>query len=231
MKGVILAAGKGTRTKLAIPKPLIKIAGPSLLERTILTFISLGIREIVIVVGYEAQKVKNHLKNKEFTQNCQITWVENLQFYRGNGVSILCAEDYLKERFLLSMVDHIYEAKLFLGLLSCQGDLVCVVDSKPRFADPKDATRVLIEDGRIKGIGKGLAPYNALDCGLFLCSRKIFPVLRETVEEGREEWDDAKKRFAKRFSAKVFDICGGFWLDVDTHQDIAKARRLLKKRE
>jgi len=61
MKAVILAAGKGTRTKLAIPKPLIKIAGSSLLERTILTFTSLGIREIVIVVGYEAQKVKKYL--------------------------------------------------------------------------------------------------------------------------------------------------------------------------
>lgn len=230
MKAVILAAGKGIRTNLRIPKPLIKIAGSSLLERTILTFTSLGIREIVIVVGYEAQKVKKYLKDKEVIQNCQITWVENLEFYRGNGVSILCAEDYLKERFLLSMVDHLYEARLFSGLLSCQGDLVCVVDSEPRFADPEDATRVLIKESRIKEIGKGLASYNALDCGLFLCSKKIFPVLREVIEEGKEEWDDAKKRFAERFSAKIFDVCGGFWFDVDTPQEIARARKLLTQR-
>jgi len=230
MKAVILAAGKGTRTNLRIPKPLIKIAGLSLLERTILIFTSLGIREIVIVVGYEAQKVKKYLEGKEAVQNCQITWVENLEFYRGNGVSVLCAEDYLGGRFLLSMVDHLYEAKLFSSLLSWEGDLVCVVDSNPRFADPEDATRVLIEEGRIKEIGKGLAPYNALDCGLFLCSKKIFPVLREVIEEGKEEWNDAKKRFARRFTAQVFDIHGGFWLDVDTPQEIARARRLLTQR-
>jgi len=231
MKAVILAAGQGTRTKLEIPKPLVKIAGISLLERTIFNFTSLNIKEIVIVVGYKAEKIKNYLNNKELTQNCQIIWVENPQFQRGNGLSILCARDYVEEYFLLSMVDHIHEKNLFSPLLSQPGDLICVVDSQPKFADPQDATRVLIEDGKIKKIGKSLSQYNALDCGLFLCSRKIFPVLRETIEEGKEEWDDAKEKFAQRFTAETFDICGEFWLDVDTPEDIARARRLLKKRE
>lgn len=228
MKAVILAAGRGTRTKLGIPKPLVKIAGLSLLERTILNFISLNIREIVIVVGHQAKKIKNYLKNKKITQNCQIIWVENPQFQRGNGLSVLYARDYVEEHFLLSMVDHLYEAKLFSSLLSQLDDLICVVDSQPKFADPQDATRVLIEDGRVRKIGKNLNQYNALDCGLFLCSRKIFPVLAETIEEGREEWDSTKNKFAQRFTAKTFDICGGFWMDVDTPEDIARARRLLK---
>jgi len=41
MKAVILAAGEGTRIKLKIPKPLVRIDGLSLLERTILTFADL----------------------------------------------------------------------------------------------------------------------------------------------------------------------------------------------
>ena len=51
MKAVVLAAGEGTRIKLKIPKPLVRIDGLSLLERTILTLADLKVQELVIVVG------------------------------------------------------------------------------------------------------------------------------------------------------------------------------------
>jgi choline kinase len=231
MKAVILAAGEGTRIKLKIPKPLVRINGLSLLERTILTLADLNVQELVIVVGYQAERVKRHIAERSFVQDYKITWVENRQFHRGNGLSVLLTQDYVGDRFLLSMVDHIYDSNLFFNLLSHSGDLVCVIDSQPRFADPGDATRVLIEDGKIQKIGKGLTQFNGLDCGMFLCSRKIFPILEETIREGKEEWDDAKEKFAERFKLDFFDIQGALWLDVDTPKDTAKARKLLRERE
>ncbi len=231
MKAVVLAAGEGTRIKLKIPKPLVIINGLSLLERTILTFADLNVQELVIVVGYQADKIKGHVANMPILQDYKITWVENREFHRGNGLSVLLTQDYVGDRFLLSMVDHIYDSNLFFNLLFCSGDLVCVIDSKPRFADLGDATKVLIEDGKIQKIGKGLAEFNGLDCGMFLCSRKIFPILEETIGEGKEEWDDAKEKFAERFKLDFFDIRGALWLDVDTPKDAAKARKLLSKRE
>lgn len=231
MKAVILAAGEGTRIKLKIPKPLVRINGLSLLERTILTFADLKVQELVIVVGYQAEKIKRHIATRSIAQDYKITWVENEQFDRGNGLSVLLTQDYVGDRFLLSMVDHIYGSNLFFSLLSQSGDLVCVIDSQPRFADPGDATKVLIRDGEIQKIGKGLVQFNGLDCGLFLCSRKIFPILEETIREGKEEWDDAKEKFAQRFRLGFFDIRGALWLDVDTPKDVAKARKMLRKRE
>lgn len=231
MKAVVLAAGEGTRIKLKIPKPLVRINGLSLLERTILTFVDLKIQELVIVVGYQADKIRRHVANRPIVQDYKITWVENKQFHRGNGLSVLCTQDYVGDRFLLSMVDHIYGSSLFSDLLSHSGDLVCVIDSQPRFADLGDATKVLVRDGKIQKIGKGLVPFNGLDCGLFLCSRKIFPILEETIREGKEEWDDAKERFAEGYRLDFFDIHGALWLDVDTPKDVVKARELLRKRE
>lgn len=231
MKAVILAAGEGTRIKLKIPKPLVIINGLSLLERTILTFADLNVQELVIVVGYQADKIKGHVANMPIIQDYKITWVENRKFHRGNGLSVLLTQDYVGDRFFLSMVDHIYDSNLFFNLLFCSGDLVCVIDSQPRFADLADATKVLVQDGKIQKIGKGLTEFNGLDCGMFLCSRKIFPILEETIGEGKEEWDDAKEKFAERFKLDFFDIRGALWLDVDTPKDAAKARKLLSKRE
>ena len=230
MKAVILAAGEGTRIKLRIPKPLVRINGLSLLERTILTFADLKVQELVIVVGYQAEKIKRHIATRSIVQDYKITWVENEQFHRGNGLSVLLTQDYVGDRFLLSMVDHIYGSNLFFNLLSHSGDLVCVIDSQPRFGDPEDATKVLVRDGKIHKIGKGLVQFNGLDCGLFLCSRKIFPILEETIREGKEEWDDAKEKFAQRFRLDFYDIRGALWLDVDTPNDVAKAREMLRKR-
>ncbi|MCK4522908.1 NTP transferase domain-containing protein [Candidatus Aerophobetes bacterium] len=231
MKAVVLAAGEGTRIKLKIPKPLVIINGLSLLERTILTFADLNVQELVIVVGYQADKIKGHVANMPIIQDYKITWVENREFHRGNGLSVLLTQDYVGDRFFLSMVDHIYDSNLFFNLLFCSGDLVCVIDSQPRFADLADATKVLVQDGKIQKIGKGLTEFNGLDCGMFLCSRKIFPILEETIGEGKEEWDDAKEKFAERFKLDFFDIRGALWLDVDTPKDAAKARKLLSKRE
>jgi len=231
MKAVVLAAGEGTRIKLKIPKPLVIINGLSLLERTILTFADLNVQELVIVVGYQADKIKGHVANMPIIQDYKITWVENREFHRGNGLSVLLTQDYVGDRFFLSMVDHIYDSNLFFNLLFCSGDLVCVIDSQPRFADLADATKVLVQDGKIQKIGKGLTEFNGLDCGMFLCSRKIFPILEETIGEGKEEWDDAKEKFAERFKLDFFDIRGALWLDVDTPEDAAKARKLLSKRE
>jgi len=229
MKAVILAAGQGKRLKLGIPKALVKVNDISLIERTILFFTTLGIRDLIIVVGYKTEEIKKFLMRSQIARDSKITWVENKEFHRGNGLSVFCVRDYVKEHFLLSMVDHIYESTPLTNFPQHLGDLVCVVDSKPRFADPEGATKVLVEENRIKRIGKNLANYNALDCGLFLCSRKIFPVLEETLKEGKDEWDEAKDRFAQKFGAEAFDLKGKFWLDVDTPEELAGAERLLKE--
>jgi len=231
MKAVILAAGEGKRLGLGIPKALVKVNDISLIERTIHLFITLGIKDLIIVVGYKAEEVKRFLTRSQIARDNKITWVENKEFHQGNGLSVLCVRDYVENYFLLSMVDHIYDPTPLSNFPQHLGDLVCVVDSKPKFADPEEATRVLIEAGTVKRIGKNLTSYNALDCGLFLCSRKIFPVLEEALEEGEDEWNEAKDRFAQQFGAEAFDLRGGSWLDVDTPEELSRAERLLRKEE
>ena len=54
-KGVILAAGRGTRMRNlteAVPKPMVRVRGKPLLTHIIEGFLTAGINQVLIVVGY-----------------------------------------------------------------------------------------------------------------------------------------------------------------------------------
>jgi bifunctional UDP-N-acetylglucosamine pyrophosphorylase/glucosamine-1-phosphate N-acetyltransferase len=60
---VILAAGQGTRMKSSHPKVLHQILGRPMIAYLLDTLISLGIDDILVVVGYQAEKVQEALKD------------------------------------------------------------------------------------------------------------------------------------------------------------------------
>jgi bifunctional UDP-N-acetylglucosamine pyrophosphorylase/glucosamine-1-phosphate N-acetyltransferase len=61
---VILAAGKGTRMKSALPKVLHPIAGRALIDRVLDTALSLNPESTTVVVGHGAERVKDHLASR-----------------------------------------------------------------------------------------------------------------------------------------------------------------------
>ena len=229
MQALIIAAGLGSRLNSRRVKPLVRIGSRSLLAQSIWQLFEIGIREFVIMLGYQAEHIKTFFTRRQLLlPECEIVWVENPDYRRGNGLSVLCARPHLGEHFLVSMVDHIFDPHPLRQLPSLRGDLIAVVDSMPRFVDPDEATRVLVRGDRIKRIGKGLKQYNALDCGLFVCSQRIFPALTTMIAQGKDTWNDAKQRLARESVATVYDLKGNFWCDVDTPEDLANAEILMR---
>ena len=83
---VVLAAGKGTRMKSAVPKVLHQAAGLPLIEHVLRTADSLAPASIVLIVGHQADEVEASLK-----------WRPGLRFARqepqlGTGHALLQAE-------------------------------------------------------------------------------------------------------------------------------------------
>ncbi|HEX9883523.1 MAG TPA: NTP transferase domain-containing protein, partial [Desulfobaccales bacterium] len=60
---VILAAGQGTRMKSSRPKVLHEILGRPMVAYLLDTLKDLGVQDIVVVVGYQADKVQEALKD------------------------------------------------------------------------------------------------------------------------------------------------------------------------
>ncbi len=106
MKAVILAAGKGIRMKPLTnetPKPLLKVNGKVLIDH-VLEALPYEIKEIIIVVKYLGDQVKDHVGDENRWRT--ITYVEGSD--KGNSYSFLAAGEHLKdERFLLIYGDEI----------------------------------------------------------------------------------------------------------------------------
>ncbi|MFT6304406.1 MAG: bifunctional UDP-N-acetylglucosamine pyrophosphorylase/glucosamine-1-phosphate N-acetyltransferase, partial [Pseudomonadales bacterium] len=60
---IVLAAGKGTRMKSAMPKVLHRLAGKTLLAHVLDTSESLEPKSITVVIGHEAEQVKSAIEH------------------------------------------------------------------------------------------------------------------------------------------------------------------------
>ncbi|AIF69567.1 hypothetical protein PAP_05835 [Palaeococcus pacificus DY20341] len=221
MKGVILAAGLGSRMGRLTeetPKGLLRIAGREILYRTMKTLEELGVEEFIIVTNpkYE-DKFREFLRENGF--NAQIIVNEHPE--KGNGYSLYLAKNYVGEKFILVMSDHVYERAFLERAIRGEG---LIIDRNPKYVNLKEATKVLVEDGRIKDIGKRLKAYDGADTGFFVLTKETFKYAEGILEQrGKAELSE----IVKKAGLKVTEVSGLFWMDVDTPQDLKKANRFI----
>lgn len=234
MKALIIAAGKGNRLRKFDgdhPKPLYKVAGLPLIERTILSARKAGITEFVIVTGYRGSEIEERLKKDQRRLDVSLEFVFNEEWEKSNGFSVLKARDHLKENFLLMMSDHIFDWTILKDLQKNRphdGEVILAVDERiDEVFDPDDATKVRVQDGMIVEIGKTLSHYNAIDTGLFYCTPALFSVLEKTCAEGKGSLSEAIGSLAGEGKARVFAIGNHFWQDVDTPESLDHAEDML----
>ena len=119
MKCLIVAAGRGTRLQeKGGLKPLISLRGIPLVEHVIARGRRAGLSEFLVVSGYRGEELRNELDLIAGRQRVGISHVVNEDWGRANGVSLLAAKPYLREPFLLTMCDHLFDPKLLRDLIS-----------------------------------------------------------------------------------------------------------------
>src|SRR4051812_23288825 len=97
---VILAAGQGSR--LGLPsKPLARVAGVTLLERTVATLRKAGVGRVIVVIGHAKEAVAEFVA----AQGLDIELVDNETFSVGNGSSAVAGGLVAGGRVLLVVGD------------------------------------------------------------------------------------------------------------------------------
>ncbi|WP_297369661.1 NTP transferase domain-containing protein [Acidocella sp.] len=233
MKGLIVAAGQGTRLReKGEQKPLIPIRGVPLIERVIATLAQAGLEEIVVVTGYRAEALTPRLR--EIGQKHAVTIIPayNPAWQRANGVSVSAARQFIEGEFLLTMCDHLVEPDLISDLLAAPvepGTVTLAIDrqiDRP-LNDPEDVTRVKFEGNHLRAIGKVIRDFNGFDTGVFRCSPVMFEALAESQARGDDSISGGMTVLAEWDKARVFDIGSRLWLDVDDPLAFGKAEQLL----
>ena len=162
MKAVVLAAGDGSRLEgnHGKPKVLLEVAGQTLLERSLASLSQLGIQDFVVVTGYGAELVEAFIEERRLQEGYNITLVVNERWPEGNAISVLAGRDFVDERFLVAMGDHLFDPQRMRGLLSLPGGFVGAFDSCPRYIDVAEATKAEGDLRSVEGLGKELDEFN-----------------------------------------------------------------------
>lgn len=121
MQAVILAAGMGKRLKdltSEVTKCMVKVNGISMIERMLNILDRHNLKKIIIVVGYEAQKLIDYVNSLEI--KTKIEYVSNDVYNKTNNIySLYLAKDYLiQDDTLLLESDLIFDEKILDYLIN-----------------------------------------------------------------------------------------------------------------
>ena len=237
-EAVILMAGAGSRLRGSdntFLKPFVPLLGRPLISYTLDTLIRVGIKTVDFVVGYESGRMIEQVK-QFIPSDLSASFIENRDWQKRNGISLLAAAGHISTPFLLTMSDHLFDGAVVDRLFDSSepGFLNIAVDRKlDSIFDVEDAMKVQTSGDRITNIGKNLRHYDAIDTGVFVCPVLIFDYL-ERAKSGSRQSDcslaDAVQLMADDKKVRAIDIGNAWWQDVDTPQMLKHAERQMSER-
>ena len=234
-EAVILMAGQGSRLRdldKTSLKPVVPLLGRPLISYTLEALVCAGIETVHLVVGYEMERLIAQVE-RLIPSGVSGSFIENRDWQKQNGISLLAAVDYVEGPFLLTMSDHIFDDVIVDQLLdSLDSDFLNIaVDRKlGSIFDLEDAMKVQTRGNRVIDIGKDLRNYDAVDTGLLVCPLEIFNYLERSKRNGDCSLADGVRLMAGDNKVRAVDIGQGWWQDIDTPKMFRHAEEELIKR-
>jgi len=233
MKTVILAGGKGsdllplTQTR---PKPMIKLLGKPILQYLIEQLKELGLDDILIVLGYKGEQIKEYFKKgAEFGVSINYARQEKEEDIKS---ALLAAEEYLTNdtEFLLLFSDIVTDKGLVQRTLNAyentQADMAMALTLQ---GDTGDFGVVDIDyKGYVKAAGLGKesqSQSNYVDAGCFVLKTSIFEEVKNQPNLPKTINESIKK--GEKVAAAIWEK---EWIDIGKPWNIIEANRLLLSR-
>jgi len=220
LQAVVLAAGKGTRMHpLRQPKPLLKIAGKTVLEHTLSCLE--GFEEVIIVVGHEGDKIKEFLEKGNFKS--RISTVEQ-KSQKGTFDALLQARPLLKGKFLVMNGDDIYSKE---DISSSMSHELCILAR-----EVEDFRRFGILETRNSFLSRIIekprdSNSRLANTGLFVLNKEIFDSVPEKSERGEFELTDAVNKLAEKRQIAVEKSSS--WIPIGYPWSLLEANEILLK--
>ncbi|HEY4282305.1 MAG TPA: NTP transferase domain-containing protein [Chthoniobacterales bacterium] len=234
-EAVVLMAGTGSRLAKAgsrIPKPLTSVLGRPLISYLFDALSEAGVRTVHGVVGYESGFLIEQVR-PIVPAGLTLRFIENADWRKQNGISVLAAAEQVKSPFVLTMSDHLFDSGLLEMLLDRADEhrLNLAIDRKiESIVDIDDAMKVQTKGDRVVAIGKNLETYDAIDTGLFVANAELFDYLKAARNGGDCSLADGVRLMAEKGRVHAIDIGNAWWQDVDTPQTLLAAEKHLRLR-
>jgi NDP-sugar pyrophosphorylase family protein len=195
MKGIILAAGRGTRLRPwtdEIPKPILELAGRPILDYIFDGFVDAGVDDLCLVIGYLGRKIIDHYGGDY--RGMKIRYYEQKELL-GTGHALLLAEEELKGvDFMLAFGDVLVDPENYRALVGFhdRGGFEASI-SINHIDDPYTGAAVYMDGDRVVRLiekpPKGESTTNWNNRGIFIFKPAIFDEVHALKKSPRGEYD------------------------------------------
>jgi len=236
MKAIILSAGQGSRLGHLVddkPKCLIDFNWRTLLDRQLDTLEATGVKEAVVVAGFNDELVEEALAKRG--RGPAVRTIFN-PFYKvaDNTGSLYMAREELSGDCLVWNGDTLVSNALMARVVGNDRPGISVtIDRKDRY-DDDDMKVIAADDGRLRAIGKRISQgVNAESIVLLAFRSGGAERFREAIDlamrtkEGTTIWYlRVIHHLAQNGAVWTLDINGEEWGEVDFPADVEAAREL-----
>jgi choline kinase len=239
MIGLVLAAGAGRRLRPytdQLPKALVPVDGDTtILDIALRNLAVVGLTDVTVVVGYAAGAVEALRPDLEARHGVRLTLVHNDRAEEwNNAYSLWLARSSFAAGALLVNGDTVHPVSVEKTLLAGRGpEILLAVDDVKKLADEEMKT-IFADDGRLTRITKLMDPADADGeyIGATLIEPRAASGLAEALEatwrrdpglyyeDGFQEYADSGGEVR---AAPIGDV---EWVEVDNHDDLARAREI-----
>lgn len=240
MIGMILAAGAGRRLRPytdALPKALMTVDGDTtILDIALRNLAAVGIKQVVVVVGYAAEAVELRKASLERRHGVELSLVHNDRAEEwNNAYSLWTAREHMSDGVLLLNGDTVHPVSVEETLLSSRGPgVLLAVDSSKALAEEEMKVTV-DQEGAVTRITKLMDPAAAFGeyIGATLVEAVAAPQLVRALEKTWRRdpnlyYEDAFQELVDSgdlvMTATIPHRTA--WVEVDNHADLAKAREI-----
>ena len=239
IKAVILAAGVGSRIRPLTdncPKSLLMINGKTILEMMISHIQKCGISEIVFVLGYLQDQIKDYVKTQ--FPDLVAHYITNKKYKETNtGYSLLLTKDLVQNStFIKFDADVVFDIAILKNLINSEHDNCLCID-KNIHLDAEEIKVIIREENRVVKASRTVNPEDAI--GESIGIEKISPeaahalfseleIMMKDEQHHQEYYEAAYERIIEKdVPFHALDISGLKWTEIDTKEDFLSAESLL----
>ncbi len=237
MKAVILSAGQGKRLlplTADCPKCILPVRGRTLIEWQIDELAKCGVDQVIVVLGFRADKVERILHQRYGTHRVQ-TIYNDAYAVSDNLVSCWSAHSEMDADFVLLNGDTLFEAALLQRLLDTHDRPVTVAINHKSHYDADDM-KVELDGCRLVRIGKDLLSdqVDGESIGMIFFRGEGPMLFRNALEKALCNPSAQKKWYlavidemARSMPVWTCSIKGFQWCEVDYHADLKLAEKVI----
>lgn len=241
MRGIVLAAGGGTRLRPltdTLPKTLLPVDhdGRSVLEIAVANLSAVDVTDIAVVVGHAADRVDEVRPELERRYSVDLRLVYNERYADwNNAYSLWCARDVYGDGALMLNGDTVHPVDVEQRLLDARGSapIIIALDDEKQLGE-EEMKVVLDAAGRLRRINKALdvAEADGEYIGATLIEPEAADGLSESLQATFERdtslyYEDGYQEYANRGGdIRTASVGGISWVEVDDHADLERAREI-----